>query len=537
MHKWLQNAVVYQIYPTSFYDSNGDGVGDLPGITQKLSYVKELGADIVWLNPIYKSPFRDGGYDISDYRQIDECFGTLADFQQMLQRAHSLGLKVCMDLVIGHTSWDHPWFVQSAQKEKNAYSDYYIWTDSIFESYKDKTVAGLYERNGCFFINYYACQPALNFGFNDTAVSQSAPEDAYEVTGGRWMRHYTDPDLAPLRQELYDIVAYWLDMGVDGFRVDMANSLVKGCKYDSDKDEDIAGLIWFWKEFFGYVRSRYPESFFISEWVYPKNAVGKCGFDVDIIAHDEPSWNSLFRCEKGTNLLSAFETGHNYFSADGKGSAEAFLKFQQETNAFIGKNGYFTAPTGSHDEIRLATGKTEPELKTVFAFLLTAKQVPFLYYGDEIGITHNFGVSRDGGFVRTGARTPMQWDESKNRGFSQHTAPYLPADNREDCSVEAQSAREDSLLNTVKALLKLRKAHTCLGAGGDFKVVECCNGGYPLIYDRENTEETVRVVINPGSRGFSRAVPECEPLLLENACINEGKLTVSGTGFALLKLK
>ncbi len=536
MHKWLQNAVVYQIYPTSFYDSNGDGIGDLQGITQKLDYVKDLGADIIWLNPIYKSPFMDGGYDIADYWVIDERFGTVQDFARLLEKAHGLGLKVCMDLVIGHTSWEHPWFRQSAQPEKNAFSDYYIWTDSIFTGYQNKTVAGLYPRNGCYFTNYYACQPALNFGFNDTVMNQAVPEDAYEVTGGAWMLHYTDERLKPLRQELYDIAGFWLDMGVDGFRVDMANSLVKGCKFDSDADEDIAGLQWFWKEFFSHMRARYPESFYISEWVYPKNAVGKCGFDVDIIAHDEPSWNSLFRCEKGSNLLPVFETGHNYFSAAGKGSVEKFLQFQEQTNAFIGHNGYFTAPTGSHDEIRLATGKTDAELRTVFAFLLTTRQVPFIYYGDEIGIRHNFEVSRDGGYIRTGARTPMQWDDSCNRGFSQSSQPYLPANEQQGCSVAAQQVQPDSLLNTVKALLKLRKAYPCLGVGGSFEVVECVNGGYPLIYDRQDENAHIRVIISPSSAKITCCIPNSELLLASGCQVDGNELTVNGTGFAILKL-
>ncbi len=536
MQKWLQNAVVYQIYPTSFYDSNGDGIGDLPGITQKLSYVKELGADIIWLNPIYKSPFMDGGYDIADYRTIDERFGTMADFRALLTEAHRLGLKLCMDLVIGHTSWEHPWFQKSAEAEKNSFSDYYIWTDSIFTGYQNKTVAGLYPRNGCYFTNYYACQPALNFGFNDTVMNQASPEDAYEVTGGDWMWHYTDVRLEPLRQELYDIAGFWLDMGVDGFRVDMANSLVKGCRFDSDRDEDIAGLKWFWNEFFTHLRSRYPDSFYISEWVYPKNAVGKCGFDVDIIAHDEPSWNSLFRCEKGSNLLAVFETGHNYFSAAGKGSVERFLKFQEETNAAIAHNGYFTAPTGSHDEIRLATGKTVPELKTAFAFLLTARQVPFIYYGDEIGICHNFAVSRDGGYIRTGARTPMQWDESRNRGFSESNSPYLPTNGQPDCSVAAQQAQPDSLLNTVKALLKLRKAYPCLGMGGSFRVTECVNGGYPLIYDRQDADSHIRVILSPGSEKITRNIPHSEILLASNCQVEGDALTVEGTGFAIVLL-
>ncbi len=534
MRKWLKDAVLYQIYPTSFYDSNGDGVGDLQGITQKLDYVKSLGVDIIWLNPVYKSPFKDGGYDIADYRQIDRRFGTMADFDALIQKANALGLKICMDLVIGHTSWDCDWFQKSAQEEKNQYSDYYIWTDSIFTTYKNKTISGLYDRNGCFYVNYYACQPALNFGFNDSQFQQ-VDEESYGV-GNDWKMHYTDARLEPLRQELYSIVDFWMARGVAGFRVDMANSLVKGCTYDSDRDEDIAGLIWFWNTFFTHVRSKHPEAFFISEWVYPKNAVGKCGFDIDLIAHDNAPWNSLFRCEQGTNLLPDFETGNNYFSANAKGTVEQFLQFQQDVNETIRHRGFFSAPSGSHDEIRLATGKSEAELKTVFAFLLTTKHVPFLYYGDEIGMVHNFEVSRDGGYIRTGARTPMQWDAGCNRGFSVSQTPYLPTNALPECSVSAQACREDSLLNTVKALIHLRKAHPCLGAGGGFEVVECHEGGYPLRYERTDGNERIQVVISPGREALTREIPHSEVLASSNCKIEGHSVTISNSGYAILRM-
>ncbi len=536
MQKWLANSVLYQIYPTSFYDGNGDGIGDLVGITERLDYVKDLGVDIVWLNPIFQSPFKDGGYDISNYYDIDGRFGTMEDFEGMIAKAKSLNLKVCLDLVIGHTSWEHEWFKKSAERERNAYSNYYIWTDSIFQTYKDKTISGLYERNGCFYVNYYASQPALNYGFNDTEFTNAQEKGSYEA-GDSWKLHYTDERLAPLREEIFNVIRFWVNKGADGFRVDMANSLVKGCVWNSNKDEDIEGLKWVWSKILPQMRREFPDIFFIAEWCYPKNAVGKCGFDIDLIAHDVPEWNSLFRCEKGMNLLPAFEQGRNYFSAKGCGSVEGFLRYAQDVNQTIRGKGFFSAPTGSHDEIRLATGKSVDEIKTAFAFLLTMQHVPFIYYGDEIGIRHDFSVSRDGGYIRTGARTPMQWDESRNRGFSENDHLYLPTNEDEGCSVESQKADKNSLLNTVKELIRLRKKYPCLGAEGEFRLVTCEKGGYPLVYERYDAKEKICVVISPAQKRVEYVFEQGEVIYSNNCAVESGRIVICGVGFAIIRKK
>ncbi len=534
MKEWLKNAVLYQIYPTSFYDSNGDGIGDLKGITEKLDYVKDLGVDVIWLNPIFKSPFNDGGYDITDYYAIDERFGSMQDFEDMIAKAKSLGLRICLDLVIGHTSWECEWFKKSSEKEKNKYSDYYIWTSEKSVHYRDKTVSNDFERQGNFYKNYYDSQPALNYGFN---ISSSGGELE------SWQMHYTDERLVPLREELFKMIRFWMDKGVSGFRVDMANCLVKNCSnnpsednwlFCSDNDKDIEGQKWVWNKIFSQMRKEYPEILFISEWVYPKNSVGKCGFDIDLVAHDFIAWDTLFRYEKDTNLDPYYERGYNYFSEEGKGSVEEFLNEAKDINDFIKGKGYFSAPTGSHDEIRLAFNKSTDQLKVIFAFLLTYKHFPFIYYGDEIGITHKFGIDKDGGLKRTGARTPMQWNDGKNRGFSQSESLYLPTNQDISCSVEAQEKDENSLLNTVKALIKLRKEYSCLGADSEFKVVECENGGYPLIYERKDKDNTIIVVISPSKQTISREIDFKKVLLSSNCEFNESRLTLSNAGFAIL---
>lgn len=164
MNKSIKNSIIYNVYPTSFYDSNKDGIGDLRGITEKLSYIKQF-ADIVWINPVYKSPFGDGGYDVEDYYAIDEKFGTIDDVKELTEKAHSLGMKVLFDLVAGHTSDKHKWFRESQKYERNEYSDYYVWTDSVFDECPYKHMTGTCERDGNYLVNFFSFQPSLNFGF------------------------------------------------------------------------------------------------------------------------------------------------------------------------------------------------------------------------------------------------------------------------------------------------------------------------------------------------------------------------------------
>ena len=533
MVSWLKDAIFYQIYPTSFYDSNGDGVGDLKGIEEKLDYVVGLGVTAIWLNPFFKSPFMDGGYDVQDYCAVDERFGTMADFEALVRACKKRGLKIVLDLVIGHTSDKHAWFLASGKEERNAYSDYYIWTDSIFSKYKDKTIHGLHPRDGGFYINYYASQPALNFGFN-RLETDGGTGDNYD-NGNSWQMHYTDERLKPLREEILNVMRFWLDKGVDGFRVDMANSLVKGCQYDAKDEKDIEGLKWLWDILLGTIRKEYQDVVFISEWVNPENAVGKCGFDVDFFAHDIPCYNDLFRNEPRTNLLPAFEKGDSYFGARGQGTVEGFIEYSTKLHGLLAGKGYFSVPSGSHDQVRLAEKKDADLLKTVFAFLLTYKQVPFLYYGDELGIRHNFAANKDGGYIRTGARTPMLWTEGENGGFTTAKTPYLPTEASGAFSVETQGADDGSLLNTVKALCALRKEYSCLNADGALSVELCENGGYPLVYTRKDENGEVTVLINPGVESKKVAIRYEKLLYASNAQAVDGGILLSAKSFAVVK--
>lgn len=523
----------YQIYPTSFFDSDGDGVGDLRGIVEKLPYVKELGANAIWLNPFYPSPFMDGGYDVSDYYSVCERFGSMKDFEDLIETCKKLQIRVVIDLVIGHTSDRHAWFLQSAKDERNEYSDWYIWTDSNFNKYRDRSIHGLYPRDGGYVINYYACQPALNYGFN-RLPEKGKRESAYDL-GEDWKMHYTDERLKPLREEILNIMRFWLNRGVDGFRVDLANSLVKECVYNSDCDEDIEGLKWLWNILIGTIKAEYPQAAFIAEWVYPANSVGKCGFDVDYLAHDCSEYNDLFRNEKGTNILPAFERGDNYFSPNGKGSVVDFLKYTEKLYGLLEGKGFFSVPSGYHDVIRLAHGKDEQTLKIAFAFLLTYKHVPFIYYGDELGMDHTFGINKDGGYIRTGCRTPMQWTNGKNRGFSVAAAEklYLPVNDAKEQSAESQSSRADSLSNTIKRLLAIRRENRAFDADSPLKVVAAEENGL-LVYERSDGKKTFTIAIMPNAKG-GKAKVNGKLIYGSNGEVKNGELIFAANGFAVIE--
>ena len=221
----LESEVLYQIYPQSFADSNGDGIGDLAGITSKLDYLADLGITMIWLNPIFDSPFKDAGYDVRDYYQIAPRYGTTEDLVTLVEQAHRHGIKVLLDLVPGHTSEEHAWFQQSAQPEPNEFSDRYIWTEHAFDNGAGLPfIGGEYDRNGTYILNFFKSQPALNYGFHQL----NRP----------WQQSPDAPGPMATRQAMVEVMKHWLELGCDGFRVDMADSLVK---FDTeDKQATIA---------------------------------------------------------------------------------------------------------------------------------------------------------------------------------------------------------------------------------------------------------------------------------------------------------
>ena len=212
--KWLDSAVFYEIYPQSFRDTNADGIGDLNGITEKLDYIKELGCNAIWINPCFDSPFGDAGYDVADYCKIAPRYGTNEDMKRLFIEAHKRGMHVLLDLVPGHTSWEHPWFKESMKAEKNPFTDRYIWTDSIWkEPAGYGSLRGISDRDGSCAVNFFSHQPALNYGYY--APDPNEP----------WQQSIDSEGPQGTIAAMTDVMRFWLKMGCDGFRVDMAGSL------------------------------------------------------------------------------------------------------------------------------------------------------------------------------------------------------------------------------------------------------------------------------------------------------------------------
>jgi len=488
---WLKSAVFYQVYPQSFYDSNGDGIGDIRGLIEKLDYIQSLGCNAIWINPCFVSPFDDAGYDVADYYKIASRYGTNTDMRRLFSAARKKDIRICLDLVPGHTSIQHQWFKQSSRHTKNRYSNRYIWTDSIWSIPSPdiaRTVNGYSSRDGNYVANFFWCQPALNYGF--AKVDPNA----------RWQLPVDHPDVLKTREEMKNIIRFWLDMGASGFRVDMASSLVKN---DPGKKE----TSHLWQDICGMVRCNYPDAVMISEWFDPPKAV-KAGFHVDFAAAMDPPYQigtpyyrSLFRNEKGADRIDLPVDNHSFFNRQGRGDVSFFLHKYLRQYKQIDKKGYVGFYTGNHDLPRISLNRTRAEIELVFVFVLTMPGVPFIYYGDEIGLKHLGGLSsKEGGYNRTGARTPMQWNTRKNAGFSTAKAGrlYLPIDPR--CNrpnVETQEGNRKSLLNIVRQLIKLRKQIRPLHCNATFLPLYAQPYKYPLVYLRQAGRHRVLVAINP----------------------------------------
>ena len=512
MAKWLDNAIFYEIYPQSFLDTNGDGIGDFQGIIEKLDYIKELGCNAIWMNPCFASPFGDAGYDVADYYQAAPRYGTNADLKRLFNEVHKRNMHILLDLVPGHTSVAHPWFKESCKADRNEFTDRYIWTDSTWGQLENMgSLCGISEREGSVIVNFFAHQPALNYGF-------------YKKTQD-WQQDPDDPGPKATLAEMENVMRFWIGMGCDGFRVDMAGSLVKN-------DEDSKGNIALWRKVRAFLDAEFPEAVLVSEWGEPDKSL-QGGFHMDFLLHFGPShYNDLFRCEEP------------FFSGRGKGDVAAFVEKYKENYEKAQRKGLICIPSGNHDMDRLARSIHGDELKVAFAFLLSMPGAPFLYYGDEIGMRYVENLhSVEGGYGRTGSRSPMQWDHTTNAGFS--AAPkeklYVKQDESADRpTAEAQMADPDSLYHEIQKLINIRQAHSALQSRGEIEFVYAEEKQYPLAYLRSDDKEKILVIINPADREVSfdgdYAVKEALYTFGGEAAFAGGKVTVPGgsAGFYLL---
>lgn len=484
---WIKDAIFYEIYPQSFFDSNGDGIGDLQGIMQKLDYVKSLGCNAIWLNPCFDSPFKDAGYDVRNYKLVAPRYGTNEDLRELFRVAHEKGIRILLDLVPGHTSEENPWFLASSQAEENELSGRYIWTDNAFARGDGMPfIGGETPRNGTYIINFFKSQPALNYGYR-------------EIREPKWQMPIDHPACLATREAMKDIMRFWLDMGCDGFRVDMADSLVK------NDGEDKLATMEVWKDIAGSIHAEYPEAALVSEWNKPRQSLN-CGFDMDFYLDWRGNGYSVLLRDYDIPPFGCDVTENNsYFKVTATRDMSRFLEDYLPQYEDSKDKGHWCLITGNHDTLRAAPMLDDRERRLAFSFLFTMPGVPFLYYGDEIGMPYRWVPTKEGGYQRTGSRTPMQWSKDKNLGFSTGNPEdlYLSVGDTENAPTVAQQELEpDSFLNFMRKLIALRKSQEDLSSDRPFAVYSAVPGSRLFAYRRG----ALLLAVNPSGDALQLAL-------------------------------
>ncbi|WP_247232927.1 alpha-glucosidase [Telluribacter sp. SYSU D00476] len=498
--KWWKEAIVYQIYPRSFQDSDGDGVGDLKGILSRLDYIKSLGITAVWLNPIYSSPNDDNGYDISDYRGIMREFGTMEDFDALLKGMHDRGIKLIMDLVVNHSSDEHEWFQQSRSSRTNPYRNYYHWWPA------EKGTPPY--RYSLFDVNHDAW--------------------AYDSLTNAYYLHYfsrKQPDLnwenPKVRQEVYDIMKFWADKGVDGFRLDAFQFAAK----DTTFPEFPKG---YEKNFTLY----YAMQGNLHEYLKEMNREVFSKYDVMSVAEGagntfEDAHNLVDADRQELNMAYAFE-GVDIAKPEGY-SLLTFKEVFSRWDSSFAEKGWLSIFLANHDQARMVSrfGNDSPEFrapssKMLSTFIMTMRGTPYYYYGDELGMTNgdfqrieefrdvqtlneyqyqkNQGadmarfLERKKFESRDNGRTPFQWDDSRHAGFTTGTPWIKVAPNYKTINAAAQEKDPNSCLNYFRELVKLRKNNLAL-VYGDYTLLDEANPN-TYSYTRELDGKKFLILLN-----------------------------------------
>lgn len=483
--KWWKEAVVYQIYPRSFKDSDGDGIGDLKGITSKLDYIKSLGVNVIWLNPIFTSPNADNGYDISDYRGIMTEFGSMEDFGAMLKGMHARGLKLVLDLVANHSSDQHEWFKQSRSSRTNPYRDYYHWWPA--ENGKPPFRPGSFEVDGS--------------GWR------------YDSLTNAYYLHYfsyKQPDLnwenPKLRKEIYDLMNFWFDKGVDGFRMDVISFISKDTNFPVITKHTIDSKFnGGWDQYLASGPHLHDYLKEMNEQVLSKHDVMSVAEGAGVTS--ETAHNFVDENRKELNMLYHFE-GVNLGYLPGKFkqmnpkgyNLVDFKNIYSKWDGIFADKGWGTIYLGNHDQPRMVTrwgndapAYREASSKMLTTFLMTMRATPYYYFGDELGMSNiKFNKIEDYRDIesinmyqqiknkngdlkefieaqkigaRDNGRTPFQWDSSANAGFSTGK-PWLQINpNYKTVNVAAEEKEANSPLNYFRAIVKLRKDNPVLVYG------------------------------------------------------------------------
>ncbi|NNJ89009.1 MAG: alpha-glucosidase [Eudoraea sp.] len=513
---WWKEAVIYQVYPRSFKDTDGDGIGDLKGIIEKLDYIKSLGVTMVWLNPIYSSPNADNGYDISDYRAIMKEFGSMDDFDLLLKGLHERDIKFVMDVVVNHSSNQHEWFKESRSSRDNPYRDYYHWWPA--------------EKG----------TPPYRYSLFD------AKGDAWKydsITDAYYLHYFSEqqPDLKwenpTLRQEVYDFMKFWADKGVDGFRLDAFQFAAKDTTYPAFPDDLEENFIQYYAMQDGlhqYLKEMNEEVFSKYEVMSVSEGAGRNFKEAhELVDADRNELNMAYAFE-GVDIAKPEGYSLSHFK-------EVFSRWDKE----FAKEGWLSIFLANHDQARLVSrfGNDSPNFrapstKMLNTFILSMRGTPYCYYGDELGMT-NIGfdsisqyqdiaaingyekVKTDGGDLeeylinlkfasRDNGRTPMQWDSTIHAGFSSGT-PWLPVnDNYKTINVASQNADPQSCLNHFRKMVQLRKDEPVLVYGQYELLIPEHEQVYA--YTRELNGEKVLVMLNFSSEVATVEIPVKENL-------------------------
>jgi alpha-glucosidase len=491
MKSWWEESVIYQIYPRSFQDSNGDGIGDIQGIIERLAYIKDLGVSAIWLSPIFTSPMADFGYDISDYRGIDPIYGTLSDVEELLNSSHRIGLKVIFDMVLNHTSDQHPWFLESRKGKDSKKNDYYIWSDKVpnnwLSAFGGKGWTYDPQRGQYYFHSFLPGQPDLNWRNEETVLS------------------------------IFGEVGYWLEKGVDGFRLDVINSIVKDEAFRKNPFTVGSRLRPYDMQRHIFDRNR-PETHdklrkfrkFIDTYD-ERMLVG----EIMVELPGEPEMAASYLGKDQDELHLTFD----FTLLDTPFEAKKWQRAAQRWYEAVGTDRLPTWVLNNHDNPRAIDRLRGNEDKARIAalFLLTQRGTIFLYYGEElclrgsvvprkalqdpVGIRYwPLNVGRDGG------RGPMLWDASEKHGFTKG-APWLPFARRAtEQDVESQTEDSSSSLWFYKKLIGLRNQDAVLRSG----ICRFCPTGNPkiLAYTRTLEHEKRLILLNFTARTQTVELPE-----------------------------
>ena len=455
---WFKDAVFYEIYVRGFYDSNGDGVGDFAGLTEKLDYLEWLGVDCLWLLPMYASPLRDGGYDIADYYAILPEYGTLEDFRQFIDAAHARGIRVITDLVVNHTSDQHPWFKEASSSPDSPKRDWYVWSDSP-ERYKEARII-----------------------FTDTEKSNwTWCEGAQAFYWHRFFSHQPDLnyDNPEVQQAMLEAVDYWLDFGIDGFRADAVPYLYER---EGTNCENLPETHAFLKKLRAHIEERHPNALLLAEAnQWPEDVVEYFGRGDEFhMGYHFPIMPRLFMALRQEDRRPIVEILERTPDIPGNCQWGMFLRNHDELTLEMvtdEERDYLYNEYAKDRRMRLNVGirrrlaplldNSHRRIQLLHALLFSLPGSPFLYYGDEIGMGDNIYLGD-----RDGVRTPMQWSSDRNAGFSKADFEKLyfpvisnPVYGFQSVNVDSQSRYDTSLLNWMRQMILLRKEHHVFGRG------------------------------------------------------------------------